>query len=88
MKRTILLSAMILFGLNFSVQAQHIETELRGVTAKKVSGKILTSAKINDHSTFDNPNIVSVKDFKDAKLSGGKLNISLPAKSVVMLEIE
>jgi alpha-N-arabinofuranosidase len=69
-------------------KAQSVETELRGATAKKVSGKVLTSAKINDHNTFDNPNTVSVKDFKDAKLSDGKLNISLPAKSVVLLEIE
>ena len=69
-------------------KAQTIDTELRGVTIKKVSGKILTSAKITDHNTFDKPNTVSVKDFNDAKLSSGKLSISLPAKSVVMLEIE
>jgi alpha-N-arabinofuranosidase len=69
-------------------KAQTIETELRGVAVKKVSGKILTSAKINDHNTFENPDAVAVKDFKDAKLSGGKLNITLPAKSVVLLEIE
>lgn len=69
-------------------KVQTIETELRGVTAKKVSGKILTSAKVNDYNTFEKPNTVSVKDFTDAKLSGGKLNISLPSKSVVLLEIE
>ena len=69
-------------------RAQHIETELRGATAKKVSGKILTSAKISDCNSFEKPDAITVKDFKDAKLSGGKLNISLPAKSVVMLEIE
>ena len=69
-------------------KAQTIDTELRGFTAKKVSGKILTSAKINDYNTFDKPNTVSVKDFNDAKLSGGNLNITLPSKSVVMLEIE
>jgi alpha-N-arabinofuranosidase len=69
-------------------KAQAIETELWGAAAKKVSGKVLTSAKINDHNTFENPNTVAVKDFKDVKLSGGKLNITLPAKSVVLLEIE
>jgi alpha-N-arabinofuranosidase len=69
-------------------KAQTVETELRGATAKKVSGKVLTSAKINDHNTFDNPNTVAVKDFKDTKLSGGKLSITLPTKSVVLLEIE
>ena len=69
-------------------KAQTIETELQGFTAKKVSGKILTSDKINDYNTFDKPNTVSVKDFGGAKLSGGKLNVALPSKSVVMLEIE
>jgi alpha-N-arabinofuranosidase len=69
-------------------KAQAIETELRGVTAKKVSGKILTSGKINDYNSFENPHAVTVKEFKNAKLSAGKLSVSLPAKSVVMLEIE
>jgi alpha-N-arabinofuranosidase len=69
-------------------KGQTVETELRGITAKKVSGKVLTSAKINDYNTYDKPNTVSVKDFGDAKLSGGKLSVSLPAKSVVLLEIE
>jgi alpha-N-arabinofuranosidase len=69
-------------------KTQTIETDLRGVTAKKVSGKVLTSAKINDYNSFDKPDVVSVKDFKDAKLSGGKLTVNLPAKSVILLEIE
>jgi alpha-N-arabinofuranosidase len=67
---------------------QNIEAELRGITAKKVSGKILTSAKINDHNSFEKPNTVGVKDFKEVKLSGGKLTVTLPTKSVVMLEID
>jgi alpha-N-arabinofuranosidase len=69
-------------------KAQTVETELRGVAAKKVSGKILTSVRINDYNSFDKPNTVSVKNFNDTKLSGGKLTVSLPAKSVVVLEIE
>jgi alpha-N-arabinofuranosidase len=69
-------------------RAQTIETELRGATTKKVLGKVLTAAKINDYNTFEQPNTVSIKDFKGAKLSKGSLSITLPAKSVVMLEIE
>jgi len=69
-------------------KVQTIDTELRGVTVKKVSGKILTSAKINDYNSFDKPETVGVKDFSDAKISGGKLTVNLPSKSVVMLEIE
>jgi alpha-N-arabinofuranosidase len=69
-------------------KAQDIAAELRGMTAKKVSGKILTSGRINDCNTFERPDAVSVKEFKGARLSGGSLSIALPAKSVVMLEIE
>jgi alpha-N-arabinofuranosidase len=67
---------------------QRIEGELRGVTLKSVSGKALTSAKINDYNTFEQPNTVSVKDFKGAKINKGTLSVTLPAKSVIMLEIE
>jgi alpha-N-arabinofuranosidase len=67
---------------------QSIEGELRGVTVKNVSGKILTSAKINDYNTFEQPNTVSVKDFSGAKINKASLSVTLPAKSVVMLEIE
>jgi alpha-N-arabinofuranosidase len=68
-------------------KTQSIETELRGVTVKSVLGKILTATKINDYNTFEQPNAVSVKDFKDVKLSKGVLSITLPAKSVVMIEM-
>jgi alpha-N-arabinofuranosidase len=67
---------------------QRIETQLRGISAKKVTGKVLTSAKINDYNSFEQPSNITVKDFKGAALSGGALSVVLPAKSVVMLEIE
>jgi alpha-N-arabinofuranosidase len=67
---------------------QSIETELKGIVAKSVSGQILTSQNITDHNTFDKPNTLSVKKFNGAKLSKGTLSVTLPAKSVVMLEIE
>ncbi|KAA6300664.1 MAG: Intracellular exo-alpha-L-arabinofuranosidase 2 [Candidatus Ordinivivax streblomastigis] len=66
---------------------QTIETELRGTSVKNVSGKILTSGKINDYNSFENLNAVSVKDFSGAKLSKGLLSVTLPAKSVVMIEL-
>jgi len=69
-------------------KSQTVECNLRGVTVKNVTGKALTSAKINDYNSFENPNIVAVKDFKDAKLSKETLTVQLPAKSVVMLAIE
>jgi alpha-N-arabinofuranosidase len=43
---------------------------------------------MNSHNTFATPNVVKPDTFKDATLSGGKLSATLPAKSVVVLEIE
>ncbi|MDR2473730.1 MAG: alpha-N-arabinofuranosidase [Tannerella sp.] len=68
--------------------AQTIDTQLYGFTAKKVSGKILTSAKLTDYNSFDKPSTVGIKDFTGAKLANGKLTVNMPSKSVVLLEIE
>jgi alpha-N-arabinofuranosidase len=65
-----------------------IDCELRGVEVKKVSGRVLTAPAMNSHNTFDRPNVVKPETFKDVSLSGGKLTATLPAKSVVVLEIE
>ncbi|MDR1762656.1 MAG: alpha-N-arabinofuranosidase [Dysgonamonadaceae bacterium] len=69
-------------------KAQTLETELRGATVKKITGKALTSAKLQDFNSFDNPETVGVKEFKDFKLQNGKISVNLPSKSVVLLEIE
>ena len=67
---------------------QQISTQLIGASVKKVSGQMLTSAKINDYNSFEQPNNVSVTDFKGATLKNGNLSILLPSKSVVMLELQ
>ena len=67
---------------------QSVEGVLNGMNVKNISGQILCSTKINDHNTFDLPNKVSIKDFKNAKLSNGKMTVKLPPASIVMLEIE
>jgi len=69
-------------------KAQTVECELRGMNVKNITGKALTSAKISDCNSFDNPNKLTVQDFKNVKLSKESLSVQLPSKSVVMLEIE
>jgi alpha-N-arabinofuranosidase len=66
---------------------QSISCDLLGVKARNISGRILTANKISDHNTFDNPTLVTPKEFKGAKLAGGNLSIELPARSLVVLEI-
>ena len=64
-----------------------LETALAGVSWKTVTGRILTSAKINDYNTFDKPNTVKLASFSGAKKRGESLAVELPPQSVVMLEL-
>jgi alpha-N-arabinofuranosidase len=66
---------------------QKVEIEIKGYTAKKVRGRILTSEKIQDHNTFDNPKKVVPENFDGASLSKGILMVEMPANSVVVLEL-
>jgi alpha-N-arabinofuranosidase len=64
-----------------------IQTTIDG-NYKTVTGQILTSDKINDYNSFDQPNKVVIKSFNGAKLNGNKLTVDLPAKSVVVIELK
>ena len=65
-----------------------VSTSLSGVTARSVTGKILTAPAMDAHNTFDAPRTIAPAAFDGAELAGGTLTIHLPAKSVVMLEIK
>lgn len=66
---------------------QTITINLPGVKATKASGEILTSAKIDDMNTFENPNKVKPATFKEAKIEKGVLKVTLPKNSIVTLEL-
>ncbi len=74
---------------NIDMNKSHqITVDLRGDAFSKVSGTILVSEKIQDHNTFQNPSKVKPASFTGAKLSQNKLTITLPAASVVVLELQ
>lgn len=69
-------------------QSVDITVTLRDFEGGKfVKGNIITAAKTDAHNTFDNPNQVTLKDFKDATLKKGVLTIKMPAKSLVTVEL-
>lgn len=68
-------------------KAISIQTSIDG-NYKTVTGKVLTSAKLTDVNTFEQPGKVVETDFKGAKLTGKKLAMELPAKSIVLLELK
>ena len=55
---------------------------------KNITGTILSSESLQDHNTFENPNKIEPKDFKDFKFKKGKLEVTIPPFSVIVLEGE
>jgi alpha-N-arabinofuranosidase len=68
-------------------QARTVEAELRGTSATAASGRILTAPAINSHNTFERPDVVRPAPFAGAQVKGGRLSVTLPPKSVVVLEL-
>jgi alpha-L-arabinofuranosidase len=69
-------------------KAHEIVINLRGEDFTKVSGTALSSPKINDYNSFEASNKIAVKEFKGAKLEKGQLKLSIPAFSVVVLNLK
>ena len=68
--------------------SKDIAVTLEGIKAKSIEGRILTSKDAKDYNSFENPNIVTPRPFKDAKLKKNLLSMTLPAKSIVVLTIK
>ena len=64
-----------------------VSVRLDGITGGSVSGRILTAPAMDAHNTFDAPDAVKPAAFTGATLSGGTLSVTLPPKSVVMLDL-
>ncbi len=67
--------------------SETLTVDLGSLKLKEVSGTMLTSSKIEDKNTFEQPDAVKPVPFKGAKISKGKLTVKLPAKSIVVLEL-
>jgi alpha-N-arabinofuranosidase len=55
---------------------------------RRVTGQLLTGAKMDSRNDFGQPEQVRPVPFSGTRWSGGTLNISMPAKSVVVLTIK
>jgi alpha-N-arabinofuranosidase len=69
-------------------QGRTVNVALQGAKAGKVTGRILTGAALDAHNTFDKPNTIQPAPFSGAKIAGGNLTVELPAKSVIVLELQ
>ena len=65
-----------------------ITVNLRGLSVRKVSGEMLTSANVTDFNSFEQPDRVRPVPFKGAEIDKDVLRVKLPAKSIVTLELK
>lgn len=66
-------------------KAHTIELDVEALNLGDLSGEILTSAALQDHNDFANPNKITTAAFKGAKLRKGKISLEIPPFSVVVL---
>ncbi len=67
---------------------QEIVIDLFGSNYSSVSGRILGSQALQDYNTFSSPDKIKPAVFKQAQLKSGKLTVTLPPFSVVVLELK
>jgi alpha-N-arabinofuranosidase len=65
-----------------------IHSSLVNIKWQTVTGQILTSKKLTDINTFENPNTVKITSFSGAKKEGNELVAELPPQSIVVLELK
>jgi alpha-N-arabinofuranosidase len=68
-------------------QGARVTVKVAGGSASKASGRVLTTAAMNAHNTFDKPHTVQPAEFKGAKRKGDDWVFELPAKSVVVVTL-
>jgi len=67
---------------------QTVQLDIRGISPKYSSGRIITSENIYDHNTFDEREKVKLCEFSGAVTTeNGRIKLNLPPKSVVTLEL-
>ena len=61
---------------------------MQGAKASRISGRVLTAPAMNARNTFEQPDAVKPVEFSAFKVTDTGFVATLPAKSVVVLEID
>ncbi|MBN1893367.1 alpha-N-arabinofuranosidase, partial [bacterium] len=71
------------------VKGMPVACDLRGIEKiRKVKAEIMTAKTMNAHNDFGKPEEVKPAAFSDFKVEGRIVNVKMPSKSVIMLELE
>ena len=71
-------------------EQQNIVIDVRGLAVKGfgVKGKMLAGNSLDQHNTFDNPDNLVPQNMSGISSDGTKISVTLPARSVSMLEVK
>jgi alpha-N-arabinofuranosidase len=69
-------------------RSQMVSININGANYRSVTGRILTSDKLQNYNSFENPNKIVPTGFNGAQLNGSKLSLNIPPFSVVVLELK
>ena len=69
-------------------QPAEVACELQGAKAGGLSGRVLTAPELASHNTFEQPENVKPAEFTAFKVTEKGFTATLPAKSVVVLELQ
>jgi len=69
-------------------RAVRMEVELSGKTSGEVTGQLLASKRMDSHNSFDQPDEVVPVAFEGAGFKKGKMQLTLPPRSVVLLQVD
>jgi alpha-N-arabinofuranosidase len=65
-----------------------VSLTLDGLAARRVSGRVLTGPAVNAHNTIADPAVVVPVAFSGARITDGHLTVTMPARSVVVLQLD
>jgi alpha-N-arabinofuranosidase len=68
-------------------QPASITVTLAGLSPASAAGRLLTAPTMQAHNTFAAPDAVKPMPFEGVKLAGSTLTLTLPAKSVAVVEL-
>ena len=68
-------------------KATNVDLTVPGQAISGVSGQVLTADAMDAHNTFENKQAVKPAPYS-ARAAGGKMSVSLPARSVMVVAVE
>ena len=69
-------------------KAQEITINVNAAAYKSVTGRILTSDKLQNYNSFENPDKIKPASFTGASLTSSTLRVKVPPFSVLVLELK